>query len=62
MRIGDLVQSKHPNIYGDGSGIVVAAYRPPSIAGTPRPPRYNVRWDNGETSHHVPAIELEKVA
>ena len=62
MKIGDLVQSKYPNIYGDGFVIVVAAYRPPSVTGTPRPPRYNVRWDNGETSHHVPAIELEKVA
>ena len=62
MKVGDLVQSKHPNVYGDGFGIVVAAYRPPSVTGTPRPPRFNVRWDNGETSHHVPAIELEKVA
>ncbi len=62
MKVGDLVQSKHPKIYGEGFGIVVALRRPPSITGTPRPPRYNVHWDNGETSHSVPAIELEKVA
>ena len=62
MKVGDLVQSKHPTFYGDGFGIVVAAYRPPSITGTPRPPRFNILWDNGKTSHHIPAIELEKVA
>ena len=62
MKVGDLVQSRHPNVYGDGFGIVVAAYRPPSLFGSKRPPRYNVRWDSGETSHNVPAIELEKVA
>jgi len=63
MRIGDLVQSKHPKIYGEGFGIVVALRRPPSITGTPRPPKYNVHWlESGKTSHGIPAIELEKVA
>jgi len=63
MKVGDLVQSKFPNVYGKGFGVVVAARRPPSITGTPRPPRYNVHWvDSGEVSFCIPAIELEKVA
>ena len=63
MKVGDLVQSRFPKIYGEGFGIVVASRRPPSITGTPRPPRYNVHWyDKGETSYSIPAIELEKVA
>ena len=63
MKIGDLVQSRFPNIYGEGFGIVVALQRPPSIHGGSRPPRYNVHWyGKGETSYSIPAIELEKVA
>ena len=63
MKVGDLVQSKFPKIYGEGFGVVMAARRPPSITGTPRPPRYNIHWiTSGEVSYSIPGIELRKVA
>ena len=63
MKVGDLVQSKHPRIFGSGFGVIVAIRHPPSLLGGKRAPKYNVHWaENGQTSLSIPAIELEKVA
>ena len=63
MKVGDLVQSKFPKIYGEGFGVVVAIQRPPSLLVGKRPPRYNIHWlDTGHRSSSIPGIELRKVA
>jgi len=63
MKVGDLVLSKHPRIYGEGFGVVVGILRPPSIIGGRRPPRYYIHWlDTDHTGSSIPGIELRKVA
>ena len=42
MKVGDLVQSKHPRIFGSGFGVIVAIRHPPSLLGGKRAPKYNV--------------------
>ena len=68
MKIGDLVKSKHPKIYGESFGVIVAVRQRPSVAG-PRPPRYAVHWLRTGPSEsfptgptNIPGIDLRKVA